>query len=105
MTLEKAVKQFNLPPPDFIKIDAQGFEDRVIYGGKEIIKKARFCMLELSLVSLYENSILISDINSLMRSLGFRLVDIVGKITGRSGEILQLDGLYENGRSAEGRLI
>jgi hypothetical protein len=96
MTLEEAVREYELPPPDFIKIDVQGFEDRVINGGKEIIKQAKYCMLELSLVSLYEESKLITDINSLMRSLGFSLISIVGRIKGKSEEILQLDGLYRN---------
>lgn len=94
--LDDTVREFKLLPPDFIKIDVQGFEDRVINGGREIIRKARFCMLELSLVSLYEKSSLITDINSLMRSLGFGLINIVGRIKGKSGEILQLDGLYRN---------
>lgn len=98
MTLEEIVHEYSLFPPDFIKIDVQGFEDRVIRGGKDIVKKARFCMLELSLVSLYEESVLITDINSLMRSIGFHLVGIVGKIVGKSGEILQVDGLYRNDR-------
>ena len=96
MTLEETVREFRLLSPDFIKIDVQGFEDRVITGGREIIKKARFCMLELSLVSLYEKSILITDINLMMRNLGFGLVSIVGRIKGKSDEILQLDGLYRN---------
>jgi FkbM family methyltransferase len=97
-TLEKVVKEHNLLPPDFIKIDVQGFEDRVIRGGADIVRKARFCMLELSLVRLYKDSSLISDINSQMRSLGFRLINIVGKVVGISGEILQLDGVYENAK-------
>lgn len=96
MTLEEAVREFRLLPPDFIKIDVQGFEDRVINGGREIIKRAKFCMLELSLVSLYEESVLLPEMNRLMRELGFSLTSIVGKIIGRSGEILQLDGLYRN---------
>jgi len=47
-------------------------------------------------VKLYEDAVLITGMNSMMRELGFRLVSIVGKIVGRSGEILQVDGLYEN---------
>lgn len=96
MTLNEAVRQYHLAYPDFIKIDVQGFEDRVIRGGEEIVKMARYCMLELSLVGLYRGSLLMTDVNALMRDLGFRLVSILGKVIGKSGEILQVDGLYQN---------
>ena len=98
MTLQEAVQRYKIPPPDFIKIDVQGYEDRVIRGGADIVNKAKFCMLELSLIDLYEKGVLITDMNSLMRGLGFRLVSIVGTIVGKSGEILQIDGLYRNER-------
>jgi FkbM family methyltransferase len=96
VTLDEAVQMYGLAPPDFIKIDVQGYEDRVIQGGANIVNKAKYCMIELSLVNLYEEGMLITDMNSLMRNLGFRLVGIIGKNVGRSGEILQLDGLYKN---------
>ncbi len=99
LTLEEAVEHYHLPAPDFIKFDVQGFEDRVIRGGMEVVKKARFCMIELSLACLYQDSLLLTEINSLMRSLGFHLVRILGKIVGQSGEILQFDGLYRNDRA------
>ncbi len=96
MTLQTATKEFNLLPPDFIKMDVQGYEDRVILGGEDIVKRAAFCMIELSMVELYKDAVMITEMNSRMRKLGFRLVGIVGKIVGRSGEILQVDGLYKN---------
>ena len=96
ITLEKAVKRYKLPLPDFIKVDVQGYEDRVIRGGENVVNKAKFCVLELSLIPLYEKGVLVTEMNLLMRSLGFRLIGIVGKIVGKSGEILQLDGLYRN---------
>lgn len=96
VTLEEAVQMYKLPYPDFIKIDVQGFEDRVIRGGENIVSRAKFCMLELSLVKLYEEGVLITEMNSMMRRLGFRLIKIVGKIVGRSGEILQVDGIFRN---------
>jgi FkbM family methyltransferase len=96
MTLVEAVKTYHLPAPDFIKIDVQGFEDRVIHGGEEIIKEAGFCLLELSLVHMYQGDSLITEMNRLMRDLGFRLTNIIGTIRGESSEILQIDGLYKN---------
>jgi FkbM family methyltransferase len=94
-TLQDVVDANSLLPPDFIKIDVQGFEDRVIRGGTNIVGQARFCMLELSLVSLYKDSLLISDMNAIMRDLGFGLVKFLKPVVGRSGEILQIDGLFK----------
>ena len=96
MTMSEVVDRYGLAPPDFIKADVQGFEDRVIRGGLEVVKKAKYCMLELSLISLYQESVLITDMNALMRGLGFRLVSIVHTIIGTSGEIVQIDGVYRN---------
>ncbi len=96
LTLEEAVQEYSLRPPDFIKMDVQGFEDRVIGGGLDIVRYARFCLLELSLVPLYQHSVMITEMNGRMRDLGFRLVKFVGEIKGKTGEILQLDGLYRN---------
>ena len=95
-TMSEAVLRYGLATPDFIKADVQGFEDRVIRSGLEVVRKAKYCMLELSLVSLYQDSVLITPMNEFMRSLGFRLVNIVHHIIGVSGEIVQIDGLFEN---------
>ncbi len=93
-TLTELVRVHKLLPPDFIKIDVQGFEDRVIRGGEAIVRNAKFCLLELSLASLYQGSMLIVDINAIMRRLGFRLVAFINPLAGRSGELLQVDGLF-----------
>jgi FkbM family methyltransferase len=98
MTLSGIVEQNRLLDPDFIKLDVQGFEDRVIRGGADVFRKARFCMLEMSLTSLYEGSTLAVEMNDLMRGLSFRMVGILDhKVIGKSGEIMQFDAVYENG--------
>ncbi len=97
-TLAEIVAEKRLRDPDFIKVDVQGFEDRVIRGGLDVFRKARFCMLEMSLTSLYQDSILAVEMNDLMRGLGFKLAAILDhKVKGKSGEILQFDAVYENG--------
>jgi hypothetical protein len=96
MTLRDAAREYQLSPPDFIKMDVQGFEDRVIRGGKDVIRMATYCLMEISLVPLYHESLLFADMNAVMRELGFRLIRIVGEVIGKSGEILQIDGLYKN---------
>jgi FkbM family methyltransferase len=94
VTLDGYVEAQRLRPPDFIKIDVQGFEDRVVKGGRNAFKSARFCMLELSFENLYHGSLLFEEMCGFMKSEGFSLVSIVAIATGLSGVTLQADGLF-----------
>ena len=60
--LDDYVSELRLPQPDVVKIDVQGFEDKVLRGGERTIGRARYCILEMSLDRLYENSPLFDDI-------------------------------------------
>jgi FkbM family methyltransferase len=98
--LDRVVEERGLPSPDFVKMDVQGFEDRVIRGGRETLRKARYCMLEMSLFRLYEGAPLFDDLYSVMRELGFHLVGVVDQVTGASGRMLQIDAVFERDGSA-----
>ncbi|HEY0908361.1 MAG TPA: FkbM family methyltransferase [Candidatus Paceibacterota bacterium] len=69
--LDDVLKDANLEPGIFIKMDVQGFEDKVILGGKETVKKASAVVIETSYVALYEKQPLFDDIYKLMTGLGF----------------------------------
>ena len=58
-------------PDIFVKMDVQGFEDKVILGGRETLSKAKVIIAETSFATLYENQPLFGDIHNLLRSLGF----------------------------------
>jgi FkbM family methyltransferase len=94
--LDDYVKQQNLPSPTVLKIDVQGFEKNVISGGKSTISQADYCILEMSFHSLYENSPLFDEIYRLMCDLGFRLVGVSSPLVGKSGDHLQVDGIFKN---------
>jgi FkbM family methyltransferase len=85
-----------LPLPHLIKIDVQGYENRVLSGGGQTIAHASYCILEISLTSLYEGSPLFDDIYQQMRELGFRLIGVGNLLRGASGRHLQLDGIFQN---------
>lgn len=76
----------------FLKIDAQGYEDRVLGGAANTLRKVIGLQLELSLIPLYEGQVLYDDLVPRLRSLGFELWDMtpvfVDKATGR---LLQID--------------
>lgn len=95
--LDDFVAERQLALPDFIKLDVQGFEDRVLRGGSRCLGHARHCVLEMSLVSLYEGSLLFDDLYQVMRDSGYRFVGFVDQVIGRSGQIVQVDGMFERG--------
>lgn len=96
VTLDDYVLEHNLPVPHLIKIDVQGFEDKVIKGGIDTIRKARFCCLEMSLEPLYREAPLFDDIYTMMSKENFKLIGIDGVLKGKSGRTLQVDGIFQN---------
>ncbi len=96
--LDEFAAQKNIPPPNVIKIDVQGYEDRVIWGGANTISHADFVILEMSFTPLYDNSPLFDDIYKQMRDLNFQLVGVGGQLHGVSGLSLQVDGIFYNQR-------
>ena len=96
--LDDYVCECRLPQPDLVKIDVQGYEDRVLRGGSKTIGQARYCVLEMSLQPLYEGAPLFDDIYCLMRDMGFRLTSLAGTLFGKSGRQLQVDTIFENNR-------
>ena len=92
--LDDFVSQHRLALPDVIKIDVQGFEDRVLSGGERTIRRARYCVLEMSLEPLYEGSVLFHDLYERLRGWGFEFAGFAGASTGQSGQMLQVDGVF-----------
>ena len=80
-----------------IKIDVQGFEDKVILGGKETFKKAIVAIIETSFVPLYKNQPLFNDINQLMQNLGFSYYgDLHKHYSPTSGKLIYEDSIFIN---------
>ena len=102
VSLDDFVDEKRLKPPDVIKIDVQGSENQVLSGGADTIQKSKYCVIEMSLVTLYENCPLFNDIYKLMDSLGFKLIGFAGEVHGESGRQLQVDGIFENIRIKTG---
>lgn len=77
--LDDVLKGESLEPGIFVKMDVQGFEDKVIRGGTETLKKASAIQVETSFVQLYEGQPLFSDIHDLLSSLGFSYYGDLGR--------------------------
>lgn len=78
-----------------LKIDVQGFEDRVLAGAGGVMPLIWMVECELSLVSLYHDQPLIFDIVSCLADQGFELRAIEPAfVEPRTGRILQVDGMF-----------
>lgn len=76
-TIDKLVKDNNLPLPDVLSIDAQGSELSVLQGGLQAISKNTLCVVtEVEFFEIYECQGLFQDQSQLLHKLDFRLADI-----------------------------
>ena len=102
-TLEKiAVKRLDdvtggldLAKNILIKIDVQGFEDRVIAGGLKTIQMAKLLILETSFESLYDDQPLFDTIYETVKRIGFAYHGNFSQLLSPiDGNILQADGIF-----------
>ena len=89
--------------PDFLdgakavllKIDTQGFEDRVLSGAAGVIDRITAIQTELSLVPLYAGQPLFDDMRAKIEAMGFVLFAVFpGYVHDHTGRTLQLDGFF-----------
>lgn len=93
--LDDALKGFDLNPEIAIKIDVQGYEDKVIAGALETIDKARAIIVEVSFQELYEGQPLFERIFELLSGKGFRYMgNLYQLLNPQDGAPLQADALF-----------
>jgi FkbM family methyltransferase len=79
----------------FLKIDTQGYEDRVLDGASELQPRVRGLQLELSLVPLYEGQVLFDELRQRISAMGFATWAIwPGFFDAQSGRMLQVDVVF-----------
>jgi FkbM family methyltransferase len=82
-----------------VKIDTQGYESQVLDGAGAHLSHVSLLEVELSLVELYGGQPLFREIDARLVAAGFGLVSIeTGFFDEGSGELLQIDAIYANGR-------
>lgn len=79
----------------FLKIDTQGYEDKVLQGAADLLSKVVGIQLELSLVPLYEGQILFDKLIDQLQASGLALWSVTPVFTDpRSGRLLQVDATF-----------
>ena len=78
-----------------LKIDTQGYEDRVLKGAAGVLDKVTAIQAELSLVPLYAGQPLFDEMREKIEALGFVLFAVFpGYVHEQTGQTLQLDGFF-----------
>ncbi|MDQ1446750.1 MAG: hypothetical protein QOI20_3214 [Acidimicrobiaceae bacterium] len=84
-----------LQPAILVKIDVQGYEDRVIAGGDAVISKSKAMIIEVSFQELYEGQPLFDDIYQLLKQKGFTYVgNLYQLLNPADAAVLQADALF-----------
>lgn len=89
--------------PDFLKIDTQGAELKILKGADSLLGSILGLELEVEFVQLYKDQPLFADVDRYVRSHGFELYDInrywannriSGKHTSNRGQLVFGDAIY-----------
>jgi FkbM family methyltransferase len=93
--LDDVTRDLDLAENILIKIDVQGFEDRVIAGGLNTIQLAKLLIVETSFESLYEDQPLFDTIYETLKRMGFAYHGNFSQLLNpMDGKILQADGIF-----------
>ncbi len=95
-TLDHASANFSasLQEKILIKLDVQGYEDRVIQGGIETFKKSAACIVEISLDQLYQEQAKFREIFSLLDNLGYSYAGNLDQILGKDGHVRYFNAVF-----------
>lgn len=102
--LDEFLYEENLSDVDFVKLDTQGSELKILQGATSILEQSVFGLeIEVCFNELYKSAPLFSDIDLFVRKFGFDLIDLrtvwwkrtVGADVGNSkGQLVFADALY-----------
>jgi len=82
-------------PSIYLKIDAQGFEKRIIEGAKESLPNITGIQMEVSIIPLYQDECLLPEMLKLMDEAGYTLMSLEpGYCDPESGQLLQVDCVF-----------
>jgi FkbM family methyltransferase len=78
-----------------VKLDVQGYENRVIRGGEATIRRSRSCIVEVCLESLYDGQVSFRELVDLLDDLGFEYRGNVEQAFGSDDRVVFVDALFE----------
>jgi FkbM family methyltransferase len=95
-TLDGVVKRehLTLVPDVLVKLDVQGFEDRVIAGGRDVLNNARACIIEVDIDDLYAGQARFPDLVLALDALGLRYSGNLDQYCAQDGHVIYVDAVF-----------
>lgn len=79
-----------------VKLDVQGYEDRVLRGGAAVFKCSRACIVEINLDRLYEGQAEFKEVLSLLSDFGYRYRGNLDQTYAPDGHVVFADMVFVN---------
>ena len=77
-----------------LKLDVQGFEDRVLRGGARVLPRCRAVLLEVCLDPLYDGQADFQELSQLLYHAGFHYAGNFDQVYGDDGRVVFLDAVF-----------
>ncbi|HEU5239386.1 MAG TPA: FkbM family methyltransferase [Pyrinomonadaceae bacterium] len=93
--LDDALSDLEIAPEVLLKIDAQGYEDKVLAGAPQILTRAKAAIIEVSFRELYEGQPLFDSIYRTMHDFSFSYSgNLYQLVHPHDRSVLQADALF-----------
>jgi hypothetical protein len=93
-TLDEAMGSGPYEPELLVKLDVQGYEDRVIRGGKQTFRRAAAAIVEVNLDSLYKGQAAFADIVAELNDVGLTYSGTLEQSLFSDGHVIFFDALF-----------
>lgn len=93
-TLNRLVRDHQLPLPNLVKMDVQGAEKMIIEGGKDVICNAEVIIMETKILQYNEDAPLVAEVMAFMDQLGYNVLDICEVHYLDTGELFEADFMF-----------
>ena len=93
-TLDAALAGHALETEILVKLDVQGFEDRVIAGATATLERSAACLLEVSVENFYEGQATFLALATALDRVGLRFAGVDDQAVAPDGHVLFFDALF-----------
>lgn len=94
-TLDRVFRNVEMESPILLKIDVQGYEDRVLKGAVELLQRVDYILFEASMKQLYEGERTFVEMIKLMEGFGYVFLRPLNHhVSPLNGEVIEMDVLF-----------